>query len=221
MKKIKTFTLILLVIIITLTILSFIKLPINTLTDKRIQKETNNFLKLNSFEKQSLLLLPSPNIEIINSVFTFNSDNLAADIEIPSLEIYRALFDKNNVNIKLKKASLQNIETTLINNEVLLENEIENVKINIKKLNETMEIETNDFTYKGANIYINAIINEKSLEKLSFSINQLEIDELVLLLDEKYQKYLKKINTSILKRKIFFIDLGVTMLIYLKGKIFW
>ncbi len=196
MKKFKIFTLIILAIILFLTVLSFIKLPLKILTNERIQKETGNLLSINSFEKQSLLILPKPNIEIINSVFSFNSSFFSADIEIPSLKISRSLLDNRKIDIQFIKANLQKIRTDLITNEILLEDEIANFEMNIKNLDGLIEIETNDFKYRGADISFNAYLNSGSLEKLSFSIKKLEIDELVLLLDERYLKYINKLNFS-------------------------
>ena len=196
MKKIKIFTFILLVIIVILTLLSFLKLPINILSKERFEKESNNLVSLISFEKQSLRLLPSPSIEVVNSVFFFNTNSFEAEIAIPSLELSRSLFDKKNIFLKFNKADLQNIKTPLIKNEVLLEDEIEDINISIKNIDDFTEIKTKEFQYRGADISFSAYLKDNSLEKLSFSIKKLEIDELVLLLDEKYQKYLSKINFS-------------------------
>ena len=74
MKKIKIIAFILFAIVFVLTILSFIKLPINILTEQRIQNETNGLISLKSSEKQSLLLLPMPKIEALNSVFSINNN---------------------------------------------------------------------------------------------------------------------------------------------------
>tara|TARA_B100000965_G_scaffold134508_1_gene111984 strand:- start:4265 stop:6451 length:2187 start_codon:yes stop_codon:yes gene_type:complete len=206
MKKIKVFALVLLILFIALSIISFIKLPFNALTNERIQKETNGLISLNSSEKQSLLLLPTPNIEMFNSVFTLNHKLINTNISIPKIEISRSLLDEKNISIKIKEANLQNIKTNLFENSFLLEDEIENLNLKILNSNNMAEIISNKFKYKGADISFHGYIKNETLEKLEFSIENLEIDEMVLLLDENYQKFLKNINFSTITLKGEYID---------------
>jgi len=196
MKKIKILTYASLILIFVITILSFIKLPFKALTAERIELETRGLVSLNSSEKQSLLILPSPKIEITNSVISLNHNSLEADINISNMELSRSLFEKNNISIKLKNANLRNINTNLVNNSVLLEDEVENLSLKIINTNNTTQIKSNEFLYKGAVISFDSYVEDSSLKKLVFSIQGLEIDELVLLLDEKYQKFLKQISFS-------------------------
>ena len=201
MKKFRVLTYASLILVIALTILSFIKLPVEALTSERIEDETSGLFSLNSSERQSLLILPSPKIEMINSVFTLKHNSIEAEVSVPTIELSRSLFDKNNISIQLENANLQNITTNLVNNSVLLEDEVENLNLKIVNTNNLTRIESNKFKYKGASISFDAYVDDSSLKKLIFSIDGLEIDELVLLLDEKYQKFLKQISFSTLDLK--------------------
>ena len=201
MKKIKIIVFILFAIVFVLTILSFIKLPINILTEQRIQNETNGLISLKSSEKQSLLLLPMPKIEALNSVFSINNNFFDADISIPNIKLSRSLLNEDGFSIQVQKANIENIKSNFLNNITLLEGEIENLNFKITNSNDLIEIKSNVFKYKNADIFFNAFIRNNSLEKISFSIDRLDIDELILLLDEKYQKYLKKISFSNLSLK--------------------
>ena len=201
MKKFRVLTYASLILVIALTILSFIKLPIEALTSERIEDETSGLFSLNSSERQSLLILPSPKIEMINSVFALKHNSIEAEVSVPTIELSRSLFDKNNISIQLENANLQNITTNLVNNSVLLEDEVENLNLKIVNTNNLTRIESNKFKYKGASISFDAYVDDSSLKKLIFSIDGLEIDELVLLLDEKYQKFLKQISFSTLDLK--------------------
>ena len=201
MKKIRILTYASLILVIALTILSFIKLPVEALTSERIEDETSGLFSLNSSERQSLLILPSPKIEMINSVFSLKHNSIEAEVSVPTIKLSRSLFDKNNISIQLENANLQNITTNLVNNSVLLEDEVENLNLKIVNTNNLTRIESNKFKYKGASISFDAYVGDSSLKKLNFSIDGLEIDELVLLLDEKYQKFLKQISFSTLDLK--------------------
>ena len=201
MKKFRVLTYASLILVLALTILSFIKLPFEALTAERIEDETSGLFSLNSSERQSLLILPSPKIEMINSVFSLKHNSIEAEVSVPTIELSRSLFDKNNISIQLENANLQNITTNLVNNSVLLEDEVENLNLKIVNTNNLTRIESNKFKYKGASISFDAYVDDSSLKKLIFSIDGLEIDELVLLLDEKYQKFLKQISFSTLDLK--------------------
>ena len=194
MKKIKIFTLIFLAIVIILSILTFIKLPIKTITSKNIINETGGLISLNSSEKQSLLLLPTPKIEIINSEFSINNNFFETNISIPNLVLSRSIFDKENISLEVKKANLEKIKTNLFNNPILLEDEIENLILKITSSNNLTNVKSNKFNYKGADISFNAHVKDGLIDKISFSIDKLNIDELILLLDDKYQKFFKNIN---------------------------
>ena len=85
MKKIRILTYASLILVIALTILSFIKLPVEALTSERIEEETSGLLSLNSSERQSLLILPSPKIEMINScklLVVTGANNIKDNFEI-------------------------------------------------------------------------------------------------------------------------------------------
>ena len=101
MKKIRILTYASLILVIALTILSFIKLPFQALTGERIEDETSGLFSLNSSERQSLLILPSPKIEMINSVFSLKHNSIEAEVSVPTIELSRCLFDKNNKNDRI------------------------------------------------------------------------------------------------------------------------
>ena len=196
MKKIKIISLVVIFLILILIILSFIKLPINALSNERIEYETNGLVSLKSSGSQSLLLLPSPNIELSDSVFSINHSTFKANLIVPKIEFSRSLFNKNDVSLDIKETTLESIQTNLIKNPILLEDDLENLKINILSQKNVTEIKSNIFKYKGADVTFNAQIENISIKKLNFSIKNLDVNELVLLIDEKYQRYFKQINFS-------------------------
>ena len=196
MKKIKIISLVVIFLILILIILSFIKLPINALSNERIEYETNGLVSLKSSGSQSLLLLPSPNIELSDSVFSINHSTFKANLIVPKIEFSRSLFNKNDVSLDIKETTLESIQTNLIKNPILLEDDLENLKINILSQKNVTEIKSNIFKYKGADVTFNAQIENSSIQKLNFSIKNLDVNELVLLIDEKYQRYFKQINFS-------------------------
>ncbi len=53
---------------------------------------------------------------------------------------------------------------------------------------------SNKFKYKGSDLYFDIYTTDSEVNKIDFSIENLEIDELVLLLGGNYQEVLKKIN---------------------------
>ena len=196
MKKIKIISSILLFLILVLVVLSFIKLPINALSNEKIELETKGLVSLKSSKSQYLLLLPSPKIELSESLFSINHSLFKANLIVPKVEFSRSLFNENDISIDAKETSLENVQTSLIKNPVLLEDELENLKINILNNENSTEIGTNNFKYKGADISFNTQIENNLIKKISFSIKNLDVNELVLLLDDEYQKYFKQISFS-------------------------
>ena len=202
MKKIKIISSILLFLILVLVVLSFIKLPINALSNEKIELETKGLVSLKSSKSQYLLLLPSPKIELSESLFSINHSLFKANLIVPKVEFSRSLFNGNDISIDAKETSLENVQTSLIKNPVLLEDELENLKINILNNENSTEIGTNNFKYKGADISFNTQIENNLIKKISFSIKNLDVNELVLLLDDEYQKYFKQISFSSLSLHI-------------------
>ena len=129
MKKIKIISSILLFLILVLVVLSFIKLPINALSNEKIELETKGLVSLKSSKSQYLLLLPSPKIELSESLFSINHSLFKANLIVPKVEFSRSLFNENDISIDAKETSLENVQTSLIKNPVLLEDELENLKI--------------------------------------------------------------------------------------------
>jgi hypothetical protein len=194
MKKIKIITLIILLLVLILVALSFFKLPINTITNANIMEQTNNTVSLTSSEEQSLILLPKPQIEIKEANFSVQNDLLSADLITKNVMFSRSLLDSNNISISIPNASIGNLNINALENEVLLEGEIENLDLNISSNENTTEIFSDTFSYKEAEVQFDAFIEDEVLKKLNFSIQELDVNELVLLLDKNYQKFFKQIN---------------------------
>ena len=194
MKKIKIITLIVFLLVLILVALSFFKLPINTITNANIMEQTNNTVSLTSSEEQSLILLPKPQIEIKEANFSVQNDLLSADLITKNVIFSRSLLDSNNISISIPNASIGNLNINVLENEVLLEGEIENLDLNILSNENTTEIFSNTFSYKEAEVQFGAFIEDEVLKKLNFSIQELDVNELVLLLDKNYQKFFKQIN---------------------------
>ena len=194
MKKIKIITLIVFLLVLLLVALSFFKLPINTITNATIMEQTNNSVSLTSSEEQSLILLPKPIIEIKEANFSVQNDLLSADLITKNVRFSRSLLDSNNISISIPNASIGNLNINALENEVLLEGEIENLDLNISSNENTTEIFSETFSYKEAEVQFEAFIEDEVLKKLNFSIQELDVNELVLLLDKNYQKFFKQIN---------------------------
>ena len=194
MKKIKIITLIVFLLVLILVALSFFKLPINTITNANIMEQTNNTVSLTSSEEQSLILLPKPQIEIKEANFSVQNDLLSADLITKNVMFSRSLLDSNNISISIPNASIENLNINALENEVLLEGEIENLDLNISSNENTTEIFSDTFSYKEAEVQFDAFIEDEVLKKLNFSIQELDVNELVLLLDKNYQKFFKQIN---------------------------
>ena len=194
MKKIKIITLIVFLLVLLLVALSFFKLPINTITNATIMEQTNNTVSLTSSEEQSLILLPKPKIEIKEANFSVQNDLLSADLITKNVMFSRSLLDSNNISISIPNASIGNLNINALENEVLLEGEIENLDLNISSNENTTEIFSDTFSYKEAEVQFDAFIEDEVLKKLNFSIQELDVNELVLLLDKNYQKFFKQIN---------------------------
>ena len=195
MKKLKVIIpIIVLLLLITLFGLSFLRLPINLLSQEIIERETKGLVGLNSLSNQTLKILPKPILSIDNSSFKINHNTFQSDIVAKDVEISRSLFNEDEISIKLNQARIENINSNLINNSILLEGDIDNLKINISSEDNTSRIVTNKFNYKGSNLYFDIYTIDSDVKKIGFTIDELEIDELVLLLGENYQQLLKKIN---------------------------
>ena len=195
MKKLKVIIpIIVLLLLIILFGLSFLRLPINLLSQEIIERETKGLVGLNSLSNQTLKILPKPILSIDNSSFKINHNTLQSDIVAKDIEISRSLFNEDEISIKLNQARIENINSNLINNSILLEGDIDNLKINILSEDNTSRIVTNKFNYKGSDLYFDIYTIDSDVKKIGFTIDELEIDELVLLLGENYQQLLKKIN---------------------------
>ncbi len=195
MKKLKFIVpIIVLLLLVILLGLSFLRLPINLLSQEIIEKETKGLVSLNSLSNQKLKILPKPILSVDNSSFKINHNTFQSDIVAKDVEISRSLFNEDEISIKLNQARIENINSNLINNSILLEGDIDNLKLNISSEENTSRIVTNKFNYKGSDLFFDIYTIDSDVKKIGFTIDELEIDELVLLLGENYQQLLKNIN---------------------------
>ena len=153
MKKLRVIIpLIVLLLLMILFGLSFLRLPINLLSQEIIERETKGLVSLNSLSNQRLKILPKPILSIDNSSFKINHNTFQSDIVAKDVEISRSLFNEDEISIKLNQARIENINSNLINNFILLEGDIDNLKINILSDDNTSRIVTNNFNYKGSDL---------------------------------------------------------------------
>ena len=194
MKKIKIIALIIFLLVLILIALSFFKLPINTITNNLVKEQTKNNVFLTSSGEQSLILLPKPQIEINDASFSIQNDLVVADVKTKNIKFSRSLLNNDNVTIYVPNATIENLDITSLENDVLLEGDLENLEIRILSSEKSTEMFSNIFSYKEAKVQFDALIEDEALKKFKFSIQNLDVNELVLLLDQNYQKFLKQIN---------------------------
>ena len=194
MKKIKIIALIIFLLVLILIALSFFKLPINTITNNLVKEQTKNNVFLTTSGEQSLILLPKPQIEINDASFSIQNDLVVADVKTKNIKFSRSLLNNDNATIYVPNATIENLDITSLENDVLLEGDLENLEIRILSSEKSTEIFSNIFSYKEAKVQFDALIEDEALKKFKFSIQNLDVNELVLLLDQNYQKFLKQIN---------------------------
>ncbi len=195
MKKLKVLIPIaILLILVILFGLSFLRLPINILSQEMVERETKGFVTLNSLSNQTLKIMPKPILSIDNSNFKINHYLIQTDFAASDIEISRSIFNADDISITLNQARIENINSNFVNNAILLEGDIDNLKLKISNEGNNTRIISNKFNYKGSDLYFDIYTTDSEINKIDFSIENLEIDELVLLLGENYQEVLKKIN---------------------------
>ncbi len=195
MKKLKVLIPIsILLILVILFGLSFLRLPIKILSKEMVERETNGLVTFNNLSNQTLKIMPKPTLSIDNSNFKINHNLIQTDFVASDIEISRSIFNTDDISITLNQARIENINTNLVNNAILLEGDIDNLKLKISNEDNNTRIITNNFKYKGSNLFFDIYTTHSDINKIDFSIEKLEIDELVLLLGENYQEILKKIN---------------------------
>ena len=194
MKKLKIIALIIFLLVLILIALSFFKLPINTITNNLVKEQTKNNVFLTSSGEQSLILPPKPQIEINDASFSIQNDLVVAEVKTKNIKFSRSLLNNDNVTIYVPNATIENLDITSLENDVLLEGDLENLEIRILSSEKSTEIFSNIFSYKEAKFQFDALIEDEALKKFKFSIQNLDVNELVLLLDQNYQKFFKQIN---------------------------
>ena len=194
MKKIKIISLLFILLVLILIALSFFKLPINTITNTIVMEQTNNNVSLSSSGEQSLVLLPKPQIEIKDAAFFIQNNFASTAFNTKNIKFSRSILNGNNISIYVPSATIENLDIEALENDVLLEGDVENLEIKITSSERTTEVFSNIFSYKEAEVQFDAFIEDEVLKKFKFSIQNLDANELVLLLDQNYQKFFKQIN---------------------------
>ena len=194
MKKIKIISLLFILLVLILIALSFFKLPINTITNTLVMEQTNNNVSLSSSGEQSLVLLPKPQIEIKDAAFFIQNNFASTAFNTKNIKFSRSILNGNNISIYVPSATIENLDIESLENDVLLEGDVENLEIKITSSERSTEVFSNIFSYKEAEVQFDAFIEDEVLKKFKFSIQNLDANELVLLLDQNYQKFFKQIN---------------------------
>lgn len=194
MKKIKIISLLFILLVLILLALSFFKLPINTITNTLVMEQTNNNVSLSSSGEQSLVLLPKPQIEIKDAAFFIQNNFASTAFNTKNIKFSRSILNGDNISIYIPSATIENLDIEALENDVLLEGDVENLEIKITSSERSTEVFSNIFSYKEAEVQFDAFIEDEVLKKFKFSIQNLDANELVLLLDQNYQKFFKQIN---------------------------
>ena len=194
MKKIKIISLLFILLVLILIALSFFKLPINTITNTLVMEQTNNNVSLSSSGEQSLVLLPKPQIEIKDAAFFIQNNFASTAFNTKNIKFSRSILNGDNISIYIPSATIENLDIEALENDVLLEGDVENLEIKITSSERSTEVFSNIFSYKEAEVQFDAFIEDEVLKKFEFSIQNLDANELVLLLDQNYQKFFKQIN---------------------------
>lgn len=194
MKRTKISLIVIIVLLILLGFLSFLKLPINYLTASKIQKDSNGLLNLISFENQYLKLLPTPFLNIINSKFQLNHQNISFDFFLGELDASRSIANNSKISLEVNKGTIENIETNLFSNASILNGSFEDLKIIIENKSDSLAIKSNTFKYQNSNISFDSTFEDQQLNKIKFILTNLNANQLVLLLEPKLQSFFKDIN---------------------------
>lgn len=194
MKRTKISLIVIIVLLILLGFLSFLKLPINYLTASKIQKDSNGLLNLISFENQYLKLLPTPFLNIINSKFQLNHQNISFDFFLGELDASRSIANNSKISLEVNKGTIENIETNLFSNASILNGSFEDLKIIIENNSDSLAIKSNTFKYQNSNISFDSTFEDQQLNKIKFILTNLNANQLVLLLEPKLQSFFKDIN---------------------------
>jgi len=194
MKKIKIISLLFILLVLILIALSFFKLPINTITNTIVMEQTNNNVSLSSSGEQSLVLLPKPQIEIKDAAFFIQNNFASTAFNTKNIKFSRSILNGDNISIYVPSATIESLDIESLENDVLLEGDVENLEIKITSSERSTEVFSNIFSYKEAEVQFDAFIEDEVLKKFKFSIQNLDANELVLLLDQNYQKFFKQIN---------------------------
>ena len=176
MKKLKVLIPIaILLILVILFGLSFLKLPINILSKEMVERETKGLVTLNSLSNQTLKIMPKPILSIDNSNFKINHNLIQTDFVTSDIEISRSIFNADDISITLNQARIENINSNFVNNAILLEGDIDNLKLKISNDGNNTRIISNKFKYKGSDLYFDIYTNDSEINKINFSIEKLEI----------------------------------------------
>ena len=137
-----------LLILVILFGLSFLKLPINILSKEMVERETKGLVTLNSLSNQTLKIMPKPILSINNSNFKINHNLIETDFAASDIEISRSIFNEDDISITLNQARIENVNSNFVNNAILLEGDINNLKLKIFNEGNNTRIISNKFKYK-------------------------------------------------------------------------
>ena len=200
MKKKKLIIIIILIILGILLVLSFVKLPVSVISKEKINEISNNKLELTLIDKQYFKLLPTPNLALEKAIFNFNYNNMNSDIVTDKIEINRSLFNGNNHSIFINKILIQDLGIDL-----------RNLKIDLSKNSEKLNILTNKFSLNESKIKLDITTKNKSLDSVNFNLENLELQKGYELISKLLNINLDKniINQILLSDKIYIKSQGV------------
>ena len=164
MKKKKLISILILVIILFIIILSFIKLPISLISKEQITEATDGKLELSSYNTQYFKLLPTPYIELIESVFNLKTMNNKSVITSKKIEITRSLFNDKKYQININDSRLHQTGIG-----------IKNLEIDLLIDKDFIDLTTNIFQLDESKVQLDIKTKEQSLYSIKFDIKNLNL----------------------------------------------
>ena len=129
----------------------------NILSQEMVERETKGLVTLKSLSNQTLKIMPKPILFIDSSNFKINHYLIQTDFAASDIEISRSIFNADDISITLNQARIENINSNFVNNAILLEGDIDNLKLKISNDGNNTRIISNKFTYKGSDLYLSLI----------------------------------------------------------------
>ena len=164
MKKKYLISILIVIILGTLLVLSFIKLPVSVITKDRVAELSNNKLQLSSFNKQYFKLLPAPYVTLNESIFNLNYNGVISKIDTNKIEISRSLFDSDHYSIAINQGFIKNPDFNFNNLEFDLSKDLKN-----------FSIRTNKFLLDESEIQLDILVQNNSLNSISYFTKDLKL----------------------------------------------